>query len=126
MSIGSKPFISLVESLLDIGDRQVRFDKGYHSVFIHYYNLSHGIGRAGGGAEFENNRVMIIVKGFGKEEDDLPPTGKVKFEVSVWALDRKLSPRGKSGTPEKIAEYVASVLNKISKEIPPHYTHTGR
>lgn len=138
----SAEFIEAVRERLDIGDRQVRFDnRGFldrhETVFIHYFNLPVGIGGAGGGAEAENNRVMLAVTGFGRRENE-PAPGKVKVGLSVCSLtnphaspganyrERRWTLRGKSGAPEAIARYVAEFLNKTAAEVPPHFTHTLR
>ncbi len=52
----SSEFVEAVRERLQIGDRQVRFDPhsrfddSWDTVYIHYWNLPHGIGGAGGGA----------------------------------------------------------------------------
>lgn len=135
----SAEFMEYLQDLLEIGDRQVRMDnRGYShhdtSVFVHYYNLPHGVGGAGGGAEGENNRLMLVVRGFGRAPDDA--TDKVKVETSVSALKNPHAPpgsgwreqrwtlRAKTGKPEAIAEYIAKFLNKTADEVPPNFTHT--
>jgi len=130
--LGSAEWIELVKSKLNVGDRKVIFDnynqynKTYSTVFINYINLPENL--AGGGAESENNRLMLQVSGFGKEEHAAPPSGKVKVELSISAVqdaaNGRLRLRGKSGTPEQAAKYVADFLNMVAKEIPPRYTHT--
>ena len=139
----STEFIEAVRARLDIGDRQVRFDNHsrfddrYDTVFIHYFNLPAGLGGAGGGAESENNRVMLAVNGFGRGKDE-PAPGKVKVGLSICNLtnphsspganyrERRWTMRAKTGTPEAIAAYVAAFLNKTAAEVPPHLTHTLR
>jgi len=125
--MGSGPFAQDLLSLLDIGDRQVRIRKGGHdTVFLNFINLPHGVGGAGGGAEAENNRMMFVVSGFGHESETAPPpTGKVKVELSVSALPRSYNLRAKTGTPSAIARYLADHLNRIAREVPPHFTHTA-
>lgn len=129
---GSADFIELLRSKLNVGDRKVVFDnynqynKTYSTVFIHYINLPENL--AGGDAESENNRLMLQVSGFGKEEHAPPPSGKVKVELSISAVQDaakgRLRMRAKSGTPEQIAKYVADFLNMVAKTIEPRYTHT--
>lgn len=138
----STEFIEAVRARLDIGDRQVRFDNHNRfsdrygtTVFIHYFNLPHGIGGAGGGAEAENNRMLLAVNGFGRGLHD-PAPGKVKVGLSVCSLSNPHAPpgadykarrwtlRAKSGAPEAIATYVAEFLNKTAAEVPPRLTHT--
>jgi hypothetical protein len=129
---GSEEFIKAVESNLNIQGRQVRFDNEsslgglrYDTVYINFYNLPKGYGRAGGGAEAENNRMLFRVEGFGKETPHSPPpTGKVKIELSVSALPREYRLRGKTGTPAQVAKYLADFLNKVVKEVKPNYTHS--
>lgn len=129
---GSEEFIKAAESQLDIKGRQVSFDNvsrlagtRYDTVFVHFYNLPKGVGRAGGGAEAENNRMMFKVEGFGKETPHSPPpTGKVKIEMMVSALPREYRLRGKTGTPAQVAKYLADFLNKVVKEVEPRFTHS--
>jgi hypothetical protein len=132
----SDEFIEAVRSRLDIGDRQIRFDNvnrymtpnRYDTIFIHYFNLPEGIGDAGGGAERENNRLMLAVNGFGRGQSE-PAPGKVKVSTSVCHLgdpheSRKLALRGKTASPEKMVEYVVNYLNKVARDVPPRLTHT--
>lgn len=113
------------------GDRQVKTKNESHlggtrydSVFVNFVNLPKGYGHGGGGAEGENNRMTFWVEGFGRDSPDAPPpTGKVKVEMRTSAMPRALNMRAKTGTPEKIAEYLASYLNKIAAEVEPRYTH---
>lgn len=126
--MGSGPFTQDLLSLLEIGDRQVRIRKGGHdTVFVNFINLPQGVGGAGGGAEAENNRVMFMVSGFGRESEVAPPpTGKVKVEMRVSALPRSYNLRAKTGTPSAIARYLADHLKRVASEVPPHFTHTAR
>ena len=66
-----------------------------------------------------------MVWGFNSEIDS--PVAQIKLEQSVngigssgtWAP--KL--RAKSGTPEKVAVYLAKYLNNVAATFPPNYTH---
>ena len=97
------------------------------TVFVHYYNLPEArhAERRGGGAESENNRMMFSVSGFGATED--AEVSKVKITHVVFSLAGSSSPthslRGKTASPEKIAQYLADYLNQIAEKIPPNYTH---
>lgn len=99
----------------------------YDMVFINFYNLPEDIAghNLGGGAEAENNRLMVMVTGFDPKNPDAPaPTGKVKVETSVNALDRKYSLRGKTGDPAAVAKYIGAHISKIVVEVQPNFTHT--
>lgn len=139
MESGSAGFVEHLQSLLNIGDRQISFSnrnrfapahRAYEMLYINFINLPQGIGGAGGGAEAENNRTMLTVDGFGGESPNAPaPTGKVKVKLSMstsMPLAERKKFRAKTGTPERIAEYTADFLNKIVQEIPPHFTHTRK
>ncbi len=99
-------------------ERQIRYRPGQGTLYVNFYNLPAGVGSAGGGAEAENNRLMIAVH----EQ----PGGNVRAELVNSVFPREYRLRAKAGTVEKIAAYVADYLNKIAREIPPHFTHTRR
>jgi hypothetical protein len=127
---GAQEFIDAVRSQLNIGDRQIamRVSKSLgltknDDVYVNYINLPSGVGRAGGGAEAENNRMSFWVWGFGV--NNAPPSnGKVKLELSNSALPREYKLRGKTAAPVVIAKTLADFLNKVAAEVPPHFTHT--
>jgi hypothetical protein len=129
---GSEEFIKLVESHLNLQGRQISFDNlnrfdgpRYNNVYVNFINLPQGYGRAGGGAEAENNRMLFSIAGFGKENPHSPPpTGKVKLEVRVSSLPSQYRLRGKTGIPAQVAKYLADFLNKVVKEVEPRYTHS--
>jgi hypothetical protein len=138
-SYGSADFVENVKRQLQIGDRQIHFDnynqfsKTYDSVAIEYVNLPKGVGSAGGGAERLNNRLLIAVRGFGRQGPHEPaPKGKVSLETMTTSLHKgagfsradRVAVRGKTATPKQMARYVADSLNKIAREVPPRYTHT--
>lgn len=119
-------FADDVRRQLDVGDRQVNFTTRSSlgptdTVFINYYNLPEGVGGAGGGAEAQNNRLLLSVR--------VGPS-KAKVETTVSTLQTpsrdRVTVRGRTGTPEAIAKYVAQSLNKISREVQPRFTHTQR
>lgn len=77
---GSEDFIREVQGLLRLEGRQVYFKNesrlgglSYADVDISFVNLPQGIGKAGGGAEAENNRMRFTVRGFDKSDPSLPP-----------------------------------------------------
>jgi hypothetical protein len=70
------------------------------------------------GAQGENNRMSFWIEGF-PEGNEPPPSGKVKIEMSVSALDRKYKLRAKTGTPDQIAKYLSDFLKKVTEEVPP-------
>jgi hypothetical protein len=131
---GSEEFIKMVESHLNLQGRQIFFDNvnkfappksRYTTVYVTFINLPKGVGGAGGGAEAENNKVVLTIEGFGGETPhNPPPTGKVKIEHRTSALPREYRLRGKTGTPAQVAKYLADFLNKVVKEVEPKYTHT--
>lgn len=125
-------FIDLFESLLDVGDRQVRCRNDSGLVFVNFFNLPSEVfaAREGGGAEAENNRMMFTVSGFdgylysGKSYSKPPANGKLRVEMSVSAFPRAMNLRAKAAAPEKIAEYLAAYVNRIAATVPPKFTHT--
>jgi len=110
---------------LEIGDRQVFF-RGkmlgmYNAIAIHYINLPRGLGGSGGGAEGENNRLMLMVTGFDKSNQTIP-VEKIQVKLLCSVFDYPL--RKKTCTPERAVEYIAEFINRIAREVPPKYTHT--
>lgn len=95
------------------------------AVHINFVNLPPSVVGGGGGAEAENNRMSFWVEGFDREDEHAPPpTGKVKVEMATSALPRDYKLRAKTGTPERIAQYLADFLNKVAREVPPKFTHS--
>ena len=86
-------------------------------VTISFYNVPHEAGKVAGGAVAMNNRLLMFVDGFARDGGP-PPTGKVKFEVGAAELlsgaGRK-RPRGKTASPEKVADYVAKIVTEASE-----------
>jgi hypothetical protein len=131
---GSEEFIKMVESNLNLDGRQISFDnknnfapegKQYTTVYATFINLPEGSGRAGGGAEALNNRIVFSIEGFGGESPHSPPpTGKVKIEYHSSFLPRGANIRGKTGTPAQVAKHLTTYLNKLVKEVEPNFTHT--
>jgi hypothetical protein len=116
-------FVERLGKLLNIGDRFARTQiSGDNSVFVNFINLPQEVVayREGGGAEAENNRALFNVSGFRSGDD------KIKIETLISVFPRSLRLRGKTGSSEAIAKYLAAHLNKIAKEIPPNFTHTKR
>jgi hypothetical protein len=93
------------------------------SIFVNFINLpeERHRQRRGGGAESENNRMMFTIHGFGEEET--MSVDKVKIEHSVNGITSRPSLRGKTASPEKIAEYLARYINDVAAQYPPHFTH---
>lgn len=96
-------------------------------VYVNFINLPEGVGKAGGGAEAENNRASFWVRGFGVHGAP-SATGKVKVEMANSVFRSKgIAPmRAKTASPSVIAKYLADYINKIVAEVPPHFTHTGQ
>ncbi len=120
-------FIAELESLLNLDGRRIIVNRpilgSSATVYINFINLPEGVGGAGGGAEAENNRMMFSVGDFTKEGGP-PPSGKVKVEMKLSMLPREYKLRAKSGPPQAAAKYLADFINKVVKEVPPHFTHT--
>lgn len=97
------------------------------SVSVNFFNLPEDRvkQRRGGGAEGENNRQLFMVWGF--EPDASVPVAKVKLDQSInsvgypgnWAPKM----RAKSGSPEKVAAYLAQYINDVAASFEPNYTH---
>lgn len=107
-----KPLLSLGDRVVNI---QAHSDTG--QVFINFFNLPEKIceARLGGGAEMGNNREMLEVQKVG---DRLKVRQMIRLSRSEYQL------RGKTASPEKIAEYIAVHLNRIAAEVKPNYTHS--
>lgn len=115
----AEDFIEELKKLLNVGDRLVLFSSkaiGSDTVTINYFNLPKSVAGTGAGAEASNNRVLIMVSGFGRD--------KVKVENLVYDVDGGSKLRAKTATPAVIVKYVADFLNKIAKEVPPKFTHS--
>ncbi len=81
--------------------------------------------RRGGGAESENNRMLFFVRGFNSGEA-LFRIGVDRVQVEM--LVNNISPREenlrkKTGSPDKIASYLANYLNQTAEKYPPQFTH---
>jgi len=97
---------------------------GQSNVFVNFINLPEDrhSERRGGGAESENNRMLFVIHGF--DEDASTPVASVKIIQSVNSLGRGVKDmRAKSGSPDKIAMYLAKYLNEIAEAVPPNLTH---
>jgi hypothetical protein len=129
----------LNDSLNDmvVNDRTVivTFSKGFvpgpgrGSLIINFINLpeERHRQRRGNGAESENNRQLFMVWGF--DETPESPVSKVKIEQSINGLNMSSSGsfvqkmRTKSGSPDKVASYLAKYINDVADKFPPYYTH---
>ena len=96
-------------------------------IFVNYFNLPEARHRQrrGGGAESENNRMLFSISGWGKTED--VPVEKVSVEQTVGSIvpwEHPLrSMRKKTGSPDKVAVYLANYINQIAEMFPPNLTH---
>ena len=146
MEFNANDFMKLLDSSLSAlvdGERTViaRFsssrgftDRPHQSgVFVSFYNLPEARikeGR-GGGAEAENNRMLFVIRGF--DEDAASPVASVKIAQSINSLGRPgdrrhyasgmKNLRAKTGSPDKIAMYLAKYINEVAEAVPPNYTH---
>lgn len=125
MTMSSDQFAEAVRERADVGDRQLLiktrdFMGNYDQAVIQFYNVPPSvadIARGGGGATAANNRLLLFVDGFGKEQGT-PATGKVKMTVCAAELlhDNDMKrPRGRTTTPEKMVDYVAGILSRAAK-----------
>ena len=109
-----------LKPLLSLGDRRINIHTYPDSrqIFINLINLPESVCQAnrGGGAEMGNNREMLIVLQVGE---------KLSVRQSIRCYNSPFKLRGKTASPEKIAEYVAAHLNKIVAEVKPNYTHSN-
>jgi hypothetical protein len=119
----------LQEELSDVSrERTVgaRFTSG--SVYVSFYNLpeSRVKERRGGGAEAENNRQLFFVSGFGSNQNDTVESVRVEQAVNgICDENRTFASklRSKSGSPAKIAKYLADYINDVAENFQPIYTH---
>jgi hypothetical protein len=134
----AQAFVDALRAELEIGDRQVGItvQPGYgfkkdESVYVNFINLPKGIGSAGGGAEAENNRASFWVRGFPGVN---VPADTVKVEQSNSSLykgagapsrETRVSMRAKTGVPGAVVKHLAAFLNKVARDVPPRFTHTG-
>jgi hypothetical protein len=141
VSYSADDFVSILTDglspLVQGGERHVRIDfkssRGFTSrpgasmIAINFFNLptARVKERRGGGAEAENNRMLFMVNGF--DEDSATPVAKVKLEQSVSSIGHhgNWAPkmRAKSGSPDKVAIYLANYINEIASMFPPNFTH---
>jgi hypothetical protein len=97
------------------------------SIHVKFYNLPEARlkERRGGGAEAENNRVLLHVHGFC--DDMNAPVAKVKVELLVNNIGSRdnYAPalRAKTASPDRVAEYIADYINEIAQKYEPNFTH---
>lgn len=116
-------WIGNVKKLLKLDGRVIRFTENleHNRVWINFYNLLDVGSSKYSGADLENNRVMlkVLFPGHHGHYDGVVKEGKVRVNLSVSALPFKnYKLRGKTASPEKIAEYIAEYFNRIVAEIP--------
>jgi hypothetical protein len=115
----------LVDARPSLGPR----GRGTCSVYVSLINLPyHRVKqRRGGGAENENNRILVVVKGFNEGEFASIPAETIAVEPLVCNVGhpgqgaQKI--RRKTASPEKIAEYLGNYLQGIVTKFPPSFTH---
>lgn len=123
-SMDSKQFCEALKKKAKIGNRVLhldpynRFSHTYDTVTGNFFNIPEEEMRIN--ARPDNNRYMFIVEGFSKELGNPPPSGKVRFNthISFHPLGHEGRVRGKTGTPEKVIEYIAKHLERFSKAEP--------
>lgn len=80
--------------------------------------------RRGGGAESENNRMLFMVRGFNAGPTSAEGVERVQVEQLVNHVgDRSENMRKKTGTPERVAEYLAEYVNRMAASHKPRLTH---
>jgi len=136
-AMSAAQFVEALQSKINAEGRVVRIDgkvRGTGQIYVNFYNIPAGEAKAnrGGGAEAENNRQMFVIGGFDRKDDNAL-AAKVKVELSVNSLSvsgmsyaeakAKTTLRAKTGSPAKIAEYLAAHINRMVKEIEPRLTH---
>lgn len=100
-------------------DYHNRLNDSYSNIIVTFINLP-AKGPLGG-ADAMNNRCLLTIKGFDRALNNPPPRGKVKAEALASCnafSEAGLKFRGRTGTPEKILDYVADFINKLSKVKP--------
>jgi hypothetical protein len=103
--------------------------RGTCSVYVSLINLPfyRSKQRRGGGAENENNRILIRVGGFNEGDFAEMPAEKVSVEPLVCNIgypgQGAQRIRRKTASPEKIAEYLGLYLQDIVAGFPPSYSH---
>ena len=137
-TMSATDFIQCVNSHLSTAvtaDKTVfmRYDAGFSPaagrgvVIVNFYNLPQARvkeRRVGGGAEMENNRQLFMVWGFNETADS--QAAKVKIEQDINAIhsgypQRCLTLRGNTASPEKVAQYLATYINKVAADFAPYY-----
>jgi len=133
-SMDAAQFCEAVKSMVDTHGKALSCHSGmmgsHSQVFVDFINLpvERVREKRGGGAEGSNNRMLITVYGFADALGEPPPGGKVKVEtrISLYGAPPALSKlRGKSGSPEAMAKYVADFISKVAAEVPGKYTHAN-
>lgn len=84
--------------------------------------------RRGDGAEAENNRQLFFVRGFNSGPSSSEGVEKVQVEqlvnnVGIPTGARSETLRKKTGSPDKVASYLADYLNRIAASNQPQFTH---
>jgi hypothetical protein len=117
-------FIERLQSKVKMNGRvlNVSPDRGdYSDLFVNLYNASEADAH---GADAENNRQAFVIEGFDrKDQDQAVVKVKVSLRLNHIGGDRagreKSNMRAKTGTPAKIADYLAEHISRIVSEFEP-------
>jgi hypothetical protein len=119
--MSSNEFINAIEKA-NLKGRILRFNKTSlgmsDTIFINFYNVPGGEGKAGGGAEAENNRVMIAVSGFDKKDLD-KQVARITVDLRISFFPKARGFRGRTTRPEVGAEFIISFLEGVANEFEP-------
>lgn len=122
---------SWVEDLkkkLSLKGKKIHF--GQHpdtrQLFINFYNLPDGPDGVFSGSDHENNRLMftVLFPGPGSWYEKPVAEGTLRVKLSVWSMGNPYKAnmaykfRGKTCTPERMIDYLATYINRIAEEIP--------
>lgn len=119
-------FVELLEKKIDPKDRILKIEGDERGsmrsgqVFVHLYNVPKSENK---GTNASNNRWVWVIEGFDRKDPNIKAV-KVKLEQGASEgapfEDRaKWKLRGKSGTPQQVAEYLAKFVHKVVSEVEP-------
>lgn len=119
-------FVELLEKKIDAKDRILKIQGDEKSsiksgqVYVTLYNIPKSENK---GTNPDNNRFIFGITGFDRQDLNVKAV-KVKIEQgpmegAPFAERAKWKLRGKSGTPQQIAEYLAKHIHRVIAEVEP-------